>query len=753
MDSPLESTKGWYDLPAVAEAAPIDFLQAAWDWLVATCEKYHSDRGSSVLHYYVGSCLALDDRPHHPEAPVLTAFCNAIDLAATNNPEEFLALTKKSWSSENAILHRLIVRGLCVIVKTKPRIGLEYLIGDPRRLNLGSSLSSRQSDSVHLIKELAPQLGPEERLQLEDLIKAWSMYRDGVEIDNDRDECNREARLRLLDAIPKAFLSTATSNLMHREKIALPHWDEKYSRSHSGFVHQIPPLSKEELLTATDDEVLKAMSAPEPDRARRNSIEVEGGWEELGGAESAAVELAELAKDHPHRVIQLAEMLVRSGKGDAAAHTMHKLTDSSLTDDEAFAFVRKLAALDATSEELRSQVSYLLYRRSKLPNGLPDHLCELLKVWLAMPWDNTYGIFRESSSDKREDTPERVDSVLWAYSGGLVDTDRSFWTLMAITQGYLSRKNPNPKAWLDVLNEHLDRDISDRTWTAYCSEFRWVRISGCDRVKGAEIIIKLFTRFPNLSERQEGIRLIANTSDILAAEFLQRFLEELRSSTSYKCRQAFGELLTLIAFRDSNHSWASRLLNEEILQASTIAKEEAVAVGTAFAAAQLWDEPTVRSEASHVLCMLIPHSNDRISQAIGSVFWAREDFVADEAAQSLLQAISNYPASLAKVSVTDLVEHLAGLLPHKRNVVLSVCKAILKSGRREHDLYDAGPNLVKIAMTLQRFPDTRAEGLSLLEALLRLGLDDAFNILRDIDVQPAVTRTRPPRLRRRRKRK
>ncbi len=119
---------------------------------------------------------------------------------------------------------------------------------------------------------------------------------------------------------------------------------------------------------------------------------------------------------------------------------------------------------------------------------------------------------------------------------------------------------------------------------------------------------------------------------------------------------------------------------------------------------------------------------------------------------SLLQTFAEHPSSLLKVKISDLTGHLSGLLPHKRELVLAVCQAILKSGRVESNLFETGAHLVDIAMTLQRFSDTRSGGLTLLEDLLRLGLDDAFRILRDIDIRPAATARREPLGRRRRRR-
>jgi hypothetical protein len=33
---PLESSRDWYELPAVAEAAPVEFLRAGWAWVADT---------------------------------------------------------------------------------------------------------------------------------------------------------------------------------------------------------------------------------------------------------------------------------------------------------------------------------------------------------------------------------------------------------------------------------------------------------------------------------------------------------------------------------------------------------------------------------------------------------------------------------------------------------------------------------------------------------------------------------------------
>jgi hypothetical protein len=106
--------------------------------------------------------------------------------------------------------------------------------------------------------------------------------------------------------------------------------------------------------------------------------------------------------------------------------------------------------------------------------------------------------------------------------------------------------------------------------------------------------------------------------------------------------------------------------------------------------------------------------------------------------------------NLSDGAVNDLVGHLTSLLPHQRRTVLKVCKSLLSQvGSKLNSIasavYACRPSFVNIAMTLQRFEDTRSEGMDLMEQLLRLGLDDAFSCLNEIDLRPATANCREPR--------
>jgi hypothetical protein len=283
---------------------------------------------------------------------------------------------------------------------------------------------------------------------------------------------------------------------------------------------------------------------------------------------------------------------------------------------------------------------------------------------------------------------------------------------------------------------------------------RWIRLSGCDKSRGPTIVGRLFQRFPVIRQSIEGISLVAFVEDLLSLSFVQDFLKILRESKQFKSRQGFGELLALVALREHHGPWANDELERQLKAlANPETYDEAIAIGMAFAASNLWKDTRGRESTSQLLCRLIPVANENIAHAIETVFWDDETFAIDEPSEQLFQAFVTNPTIFSTMAVANLVRHLLPIAAHKRKLALDICSAILRTRKPDNDLFEAGPDMVKIAMTLQRFSDTRTEGLSLLEDMLRIGLDDAFRVLRDIDIQPVNQREYPRLLRPRRARR
>ena len=633
---------------------------------------------SSVINHYGGYCLSLedDDDEGYPKPGILTSFLLAVDEVGKSNPTEFVNITRPTWISESAVVHKVLIRGLCFVVDTQPEVGLEYLTGDPRRFQVGSYDSSQLSDSISLINALAPRLDRTQLDLLEQTILAWSMYRNEVTPVGDQLTWDRESRLRLLNAIGSDWLSDGSRELLEGEKSVLTGWDrDRGSRARAGFVHQLSPISKEQMLTSTDEEILNVIrDNPTSDRSMREWKEVEGGWEEPGGAAAAGHEIAELVKDNPARAMKIVKHLVKNNSEEAATQAISGFADGEFSDDESINFMREIAKLNPQSEELRSNIGYVLYRRCRAGVGLSDDLCKVIDGWLAGPWHSGDDGMAETPEEvaEKKDVNKTIESVLWS-RGDLNALTRPYFLLLALTNGYLMRSPPACKLWLDAIERFIPLHIPVRTWRMYCPELRWIRSTGCDR-GAATIIGKLFEQFPSIKQTSEGVKLAAFVGDLLSLSFMQAFLISLRGSQRFEDRLAYGELLTLVAFRGHHDPWATGQLESELGSIEEgVGFDEATAIGIAFAGSNLWDEPQARAKSSNVLSRLMPFATDRIAHAIDTVFWTEQAFSMDEPTEKLFRACADNPTILSSMAVASMVHHVVPLAAHKRRLALDLC--------------------------------------------------------------------------------
>lgn len=124
--------------------------------------------------------------------------------------------------------------------------------------------------------------------------------------------------------------------------------------------------------------------------------------------------------------------------------------------------------------------------------------------------------------------------------------------------------------------------------------------------------------------------------------------------------------------------------------------------------------------------------------------------------KKLTEQIETVSGGLAE----EVLGQLTDILPHLKPEILAFSQRLVDTRfdelrRREFNAYEVGPYLVEIAMTLQRFEETRSAGLDLFEKLLSAGLDEANKALKDVDAVDEVLEESPqmPRRRRRQRRK
>lgn len=330
---------------------------------------------------------------------------------------------------------------------------------------------------------------------------------------------------------------------------------------------------------------------------------------------------------------------------------------------------------------------------------------------------------------------------------------------MALTQCLLSKNNPQGDRWLRALLAHLENEVSFKTWSMFCYNLRFVREEYCSLELGKALVSKLYEKFPQLASAPLGCRLLARLGTFLDAEFVKGILDRMLASDDPFDQQATGELLTLFALLDSTAEWASPLLDAQLsgIERGT-SPDAAFLVGSAHAAAHLWYDFDKPSECAEILHQLISCGDANVANATRTLFWSEIALPANKETAAIIKAMTERIELVSGDLAGDVLGQLSDILPHLRPEILRFCKRLAENRfdelrRGEFNAYEIGPYLVEISMTLQRFDDTRSEGLDLFETLLRAGLDEADKALKDVDAmdEPCPQSPRMPRRRGRRR--
>lgn len=232
----LESSN-WHDLEVISEAAPIHFLESVFPWFVKLVEEIAYEEHPFVVQYRGDSSLATSDRPDREWSqhyPVVAAIKTAIKTVAPEDSDWFFNFLT-SWETSNiAAVHRMLVVGLRQVTSAFPGEVLAYLLGDKRRMAIGT-YSDQHWDTKKLIADLVPHLTDNQLRELETAIRNWSHYlyhpaEDAAKTRFERKKWDREHRLRLLRAIPESHATSETKRLIVEEERALgfvPNWDSR----------------------------------------------------------------------------------------------------------------------------------------------------------------------------------------------------------------------------------------------------------------------------------------------------------------------------------------------------------------------------------------------------------------------------------------------------------------------------------------------------------------------------------------------
>jgi ATPase family associated with various cellular activities (AAA)/Restriction endonuclease len=734
----LADHQGLSDLPTLAEEAPAAFLQEIWPWFVRVIEHITEPREPRVVAYRGDYSLATRLRNDEEDAhlyPVVWAMEVAVCGLARQDAPAFLAFVEREQLRDSMVVQRLLCRGFLAIVQTHPADGLRFLLGDPRRLVLGS-FQDEYEDTCALITALVPHLGDDRAAALEAAITAWERYRpDTSDLPAparfEASKGERQHRLRLLAAFAPERLSTPTRSLFHAEITAFPHHQRAgVHRCEGGRV--VSPMSAQQMVLAKDRDILNLFTVlhDRQDSHPRHFL--------LGGSREAAHQFGLFAKEHPRRAVALLRQFTPGQQEAPVSHALVPLSEATFETQRLFALVSELDARGFRSEEVRASAARALGRRAAEGTGLPDSVCRLLERWLGEPWEHREPTVRESSEDQAE---RRARSVLWQGGGAMALPFGTYDLLRTLTYGYLLRKPPATDAWMAVLEAHVERADSSATWEALARDLRYLRL--CDHERAARFLTRLFERFPGVRDGVHGAALLTHAWWFLPPGLTHRFLRELRDSDWTGGPQAYGELLALRWLVVLEDEEASREV-EHVLDPRNDACEQVreVRLGIAFTAAHLWREAEHHERATDVLVRVLPLADEAVGHAVMHAFTAGDVLTVDARTNRLLRALLSHPSVLCVASEGHFVERLQDMLSTEPDLVCDLASELVRLRADDLTNIQTGfaantSHLTNIALTLQRLGGPyRSRGLDLFEQLLDLGVHDAQSTLNELDKRP-----------------
>jgi hypothetical protein len=184
-------------------------------WLIHVAGKYGREGHDHSRFYLHDPVFEMPGSERYYQHTFMLALVAAIRGLATTDPAAFLVAVGQMAGSDSMVVHQLIAEGLAALGKARPQDVLAYILGDDRRLALGSRYDDKHSRAM--ITAVAPFLDPADARRLEEKILAYAPYLQDSSLDvqsrRQRYRWNREHRITLLRAFPPRLSFSGWSSL------------------------------------------------------------------------------------------------------------------------------------------------------------------------------------------------------------------------------------------------------------------------------------------------------------------------------------------------------------------------------------------------------------------------------------------------------------------------------------------------------------------------------------------------------------
>lgn len=730
----------FYGLNKLAQQSTLAFASVLFSWFVQAASR-EAPRSRGLLDAYPSS----SSLPHwwdyeHTEDGAFGVTKSTLLACAREHPHDFLRIVKEFSDVDVAEVQALIVEGFGAGSTALANEGVEYLLADSRRLQVGLAFP-QDADGVNrlvdgwstqvLLRAIVPQLGAEQLERLREKIESWNPYlyesREESDVSTRRKRriWAQERRFPLLALMPAHVLEPRRYRQVQEWLATQPELRSGRGRIMASFVGS--PMSAQQMSAASDDDVFRMIDEVADDtdhRSGRRGVHRDGGTVELARA------FAEFGKTNPSRAFRIAEQHFLSGHHEnAAGELLRVLAEDTSVDGQCVrTLVWKWHREGYVSNTWRRDAAWALQSLANRDGGLIDEDVALLESWISNdPQLTAQRIaarldLEQRNHEMNSNRKSEANAIVFRRGpGGMrVLPQDNFTLLAAMAAGLLGREVPDWDGWLSALERHVDRSEDPAIWTALLI-FRGAPLFWADRPRATRLVQTIWDRFQDAFSDKYVADFLWQNRVLVADEVMKAVRDWWLTGDDTGNRQAAGELLMAALLLDPEDQTTSAQL-EQILAGPDTPER----LGVLFTASAAWREDSLelRPQAHRVLMFFARQADGHDALAIAGAVAHRDTPVADEYTKELLEAIASNPAVLGVCLDKSFTRDLQELLisPGFEELILEVaerCTQLMFAKEESRVRMPYGESFVSIAIALQRSLDPlRSRAMDLYEQLL-----------------------------------
>ena len=736
----IDQGQGWESLSSLTEHAPAAFLEILWPWFerCLSALKARTEERQGRLGYAPGPDFRFEEENDGLSEPALLSSLRiAAESLARTDPGAWLVWVEKFEGLDMEPVQRLIAHCFASFPEQFARQALVFLLEDSRRYTLGS-ISDLTSTSSRLVAKASEHWTEQEIAKFE---YAVGGYRPAAPSDlteaSDRRSWARSVRrikLSLLRALPKNRLTAKMRRHVEQEERVFP--DSRLGSRMSGALFIGPIMDSSMIARASDEDVINAFRTL-PDAS---------GWDHprdwmVGGNVQLSREFANFAKENPTRAIRLIGSLDPENGTRAAGCALEAMSEDAAP-KQVLRLFGDVVHRGFDSEDFRGLASRAVVKLVDRRAAIGDDAISILEGWLASPQvangttdkvelETNIDTGVEEANSESEDEEDGIQrSFLWGHGGISMVPGGDYPVLEALIRIRLEREDYDQID--EMLRVYLDRCKDPEIWDGVLRFLPYLHPN--DAVRRAAILERLFTEIPALVETREAAHLVAR-AHWWNAEFVDSQLDRWRDSRSRGARQAYGEIVGVVALMQPTLGWAQARLDNVVEDRAL----QDARTGAALTTANLWSDASRRPGAGGLLTRLLAAGGADVWRATFELFRLTDELTPDSPTVSLLTVIADQIGTAPRLDATFVVERLGTLLPHQAELVGRVAEGLI--GAWQTELGDvrtgtaaAAPQLVDLAVTLHRLgPETQEIGTVLFERLIEIDAWEARKTMDEID--------------------